>query len=132
MQAVKWQNGRTKINPIFPRYLFVQAYRWNVVRDAGRQELGRVITSPTTGKPLSLPPGALDVLLAQCAPNGVIYPAEPRAVRRQDHVRVLAGPLADFHGICERTTRDRVWVLLTVLGRPSSVEFRRENVALSA
>lgn len=118
------------IRPLFPRYCFVQAYPWLVVRDAGGQELGTLIASPTTRKPLALPPGAVETLMAQCGPGGVFHPPEPREARRKDAVRVEDGPFAGFTGIVQRTTRERVWILLNLFGRQSEVPFTREQVEL--
>jgi transcription antitermination factor NusG len=70
--------------------------------------------------------------MSQCAPNGVIYPPEAREVTRKDVVRVDAGPFVGFTGICQRTTRERVWILLNLFGRPSEVPFTREQVELIA
>ncbi len=122
---------RERLNrPLFPRYLFVTAYPWLVVRDAGGQELGQVLTSPTTRKPLVLPAGLVDGLMAQCGPGGVFHPPEPREVRRKDMVRVEEGPFSQFSGIVQRTTRERVWILLNLFGRASEVPFTRDQVEL--
>jgi transcription antitermination factor NusG len=70
--------------------------------------------------------------MAQCGPGGLFHPPEPREVRRRDKVRVEDGPFADFTGFVQRTTRDRVWILLTLLGRPTEVPFTRRQVELLA
>ena len=119
----------TTHRPIFPRYLFVQDYRWTVVRNAGGEELGAVLRSPA-GVPLSVPESVLEVLWSQCAANGVIYPPEPRQVRRSDTVRVLDGPFAGFAAVCSRTSRERVWLLLSIFGRSSEIDLKRGAVEL--
>lgn len=120
------------IRPLFPRYCFVRDYPWLVVRNAGGEEMGQVIVSFASRRPLALPGGFVEHLMAQCAPNGVMRSPEPREVTRKDTVRVEVGPFADFTGICQRTTRERVWILLNLFGRPSEVPFTRDQVELIA
>lgn len=129
LESVRLANRQTVIRPIFQRYLFVQAYPWNVIRNAGGEEMARVLLSPAR-KPLELPPGELETLFAQCAPNGVIYAPEPREVTRGDRVTIEDGPFTSFSGICRRTSRDRIWILLNLFGRPQEVPFSRRQVEL--
>jgi transcription antitermination factor NusG len=112
--------------------MFAMAYPWLVVRDAGGQELARVLTNPTTRKPLVMPPGAVEALMAQCGTDGLMHPPEPREARRADHVKVEEGPFVGFSGIVQRTTRERVWILLNLFGRQSEVPFTRDQVELIA
>lgn len=124
-----------RLRLIFPRYVLMQMsgerQKWGfTVRNEGGEELGSVLRSPS-GRPLVLPDQDLEALLAQCAPNGVIYPPEPREMHRGDVGRVVTGPMTDFRGICRRTTRERVWLLLSVLGRETEVEFKRDAVEIS-
>lgn len=119
------------IRPLFPRYCFARDYPWLVVRNAGGEEMAQVLTTPNR-QPLPLPAGFIETLMAQCGPNGVMRLPEAREVSRRDKVRVETGPFADFSGIVQRTTRDRIWILLTLLGRPTEVPFTRENVELLA
>lgn len=132
MEAFRKANRQSVIRVIFPRYLFVQSFPYTVVRNAGGEEMARLLVSSTTGKPIALPAREMAALLIQCAPNGVIYPAEPREVTFKDTVRIEDGPLTGFTGICQRTTRDRVWILLNLFGRQSEVEFARKHVELIA
>jgi transcription antitermination factor NusG len=97
----------------------------------GTKGVSSVLRSPS-GAALRVPWPVMTLLLGQCAVDGVIYPPEPREVTRKDVVRVDEGPLAGFTGICQRTTRDRVWILLSLFGRQSEVGFTREQVELIA
>jgi transcription antitermination factor NusG len=47
-------------------------------------------------------------------------------------VRVEEGPFSQFSGIVQRTTRERVWILLNLFGRSSEVPFTRDQVELVA
>ena len=117
------------IRPLFPRYVFVRDYRWIVVRNAGGEEMASILTTPTR-RPLKLPSGAVELLMTLCDPRGVMHPPTVREVTFKDTVRIETGPFADFVGICQRTTRDRVWILLNLLGRPTEVPFTRQQVEL--
>jgi len=127
------RNGRqSKLAPLFPRYLFAQ---FDVAEDhwapvVNTRGVSDLLRSPS-GRPLDVPQRVMDRLMEQCAPNGVIYPAEAREMRRDDVGRVIDGPFAEFSGICTRTARDRVWLLLAVFGS-REVEFRRDAVELVA
>ena len=128
-----WRDRQKKIRPLFPRYTFVRfdenvdAYSL-VIRDSCGQEVGRLMTEPTTKRPYTIPTSVVDTLLAQAAPDGVIYPPQPRIMQRGDTGKVNGGPLDGFAGICSRTSRDRVWLLLEILGRRSEVQFDRSSV----
>lgn len=127
--------GERRIRALFPRYLFMQMLgerlRWGyVIHSEAGEELGAVLRS-ADGRPLRMPPGAIERLWSQCQPNGVIYPPEPRRMRRGDRGRVLADggtPFSDLEGICTRARRERVWLLLGLLGRQVEVPFPREAV----
>ena len=122
------------IRPLFPRYTFARipgGFPWRqTVRDHARQEVAQMMRSPS-GLPLTVPDAVIGALLAQCMPNRVMYPPDPREMRRGDVGMVLQGPLAQFHGLCSRTTRDRVWLLLDILGRKSEVSFTRPQVEIA-
>lgn len=123
---------RMRLEMLFPRYGFIQPNsdgQW--VPALYEPGVAEIIRSPN-GRPLSLPPGEIEKLFAQCARDGVIYPPEPREVARSDHVRVEDGPFHGFSGICQRTSRDRVWIMLSLFGRQSEVPFTRAQVELIA
>lgn len=129
MESRRLSARQSKIAPLFPRYGFVQFdhdEKWGpIVNTRGVTELLR---SPS-GKPLDVPDGVMVALMEQCAPNGVIYPAEPREVQRGDRGQVIVGPFASFAGICTRTSRERVWLLLAIFGS-REVVFERAAVEL--
>jgi transcription antitermination factor NusG len=132
LEAARLANRQSVIRPIFPRYLVTQAFPWPRVQDAGGNDMATILRSPTTGRPMAIPFDEMDNLFRQCAPNGVIYPPEPREVTRKDAVRVEVGPFTGFTGIVQRTTRERVWILLHLFGRQSEVPFTRQQVELIA
>jgi transcription antitermination factor NusG len=130
-----WRDRQRQVRPLFPRYTFVRFDSANqpwsmVVRDPGGQELGQMMVEPTTRRPYTIPDAVIDALLAEAAPDRIIYPPEPRIMHRGDVGRVTVGPLAELSGICSRTSRDRVWLLLNILGRRSEVQFDRDSVEI--
>lgn len=132
----RWHGADRHIVAVFPGYTFarfdVNGVEWgrDAVSRQGCGDVGRFLLSPTTRMPASVPDATVDALRAQCAGDGVIYPTEERQIRRGDRGSVLGGPLASFAGICSRTSRDRVWLLLSVMGGQAEVGFRRDAVEL--
>jgi len=127
-------NRQERYEPMFPRYVLMQMggerLKWGyTIRNQYGYELGNVLRSPA-GVPLVIPNAAMELLIRQSDDQGIIH--EP--VKPEMHCgglgSVLGGPLASFAGICTRTSRDRVWLLLAVMGGQTEVGFRRDAVEL--
>lgn len=136
LYEVVWRDRTKIIRPLFPRYTFVRfsadaAWR-SVIRDSVGQEVGTLMLSLTSRRPLVVPDAVIQSLQSQAEADGVIYPTRPRELQAGDMGRVISGPLAEFSGICARAARDRVWLLLTMFGREQTVPFRREDVEIAA
>jgi transcription antitermination factor NusG len=129
-------NGQERYEPLFPRYVLMQMtgerLKWGyTIRNQFGYELGHVLRSPA-GTPMVIPDAEMEWLTLQSEDDGIIRePARPQ-VALDDRGRVLTGWAAQLQGICTRTSRDRVWLLLSVLGRETPVEFRRGEVELVA
>lgn len=124
---VRLANRQTRIEPLFPRYLFGQPNdegEW--VSMLYRRGVFAVLRNPF-GAPHVVPPAVIDSLQAQSV-DGVIMPPEAPELRRSQVGRVTDGPFADFSGLCTRTSADRVWLLLSMLGRPTELSFSRMDV----
>lgn len=125
-----------RIELLFPRYLLIQA---DLAVDGWR----RIYSLPGVetvlgiqGRPTPLPPGSLDLLFAACDVDGVMYLPEPvRAPRpriaRGTVVTVEAGQFAGWVGVCRWSSRKRVAVLLSLLGREVQVLLPRDDVTPS-
>jgi transcription antitermination factor NusG len=116
------------IQPLFPRYMFAQPTedgQW--VKMLFQRGIAGVLRN-SHGTPKTVPSEAVEALLSQCAPNRVIYPPEPRTLLAARPGRITTGPFAEFTGICSRTTSDRVWLLLNMLGSEREVGFARNAV----
>ena len=113
--------------PFFPSYLFV---RLDLTRDRWRcvnSTCGVSHLVMQGGTPVAVPAGIIEQLQARCDDRGVLdmdvqlKPGQP--------VRILTGALADFVGELEcQDADDRVRVLLTILGKPTSVALPRISV----
>jgi transcriptional antiterminator RfaH len=119
---------RAEYVPMFRRYGFAQPNedgQWVMMLHT--RGVANLIRNPL-GTPKIVPQRAINDLFAQCSPNGVIYEPDPRLPRKGEAVRVLEGPLTGFSGICARTSTERVWLLLTLLGRQTEVGFTHKAV----
>lgn len=137
LQLETWHGVQRNIVAVFPRYTFARFDRnqveWGrqvVIDRGGCGDVGKFLLDPTARMPANIPDAAIDALRAQCRDDGVIYPSEPRQVGRNDAVRVVDGPFADFSGVCSRTSKERVWVLLGIMGG-REVELPRAAVVLT-
>ena len=126
--SVTLSNRQRVIQPLFRRYLFLQPHpdgSWSSARST--RGIAAVLRH-VGGAAQLVPESILAALWRQCAANGVIYPPEPKTIAAGDRIRIASGPLADLDGICSRTAKDRVWVLLSILGRAAEVEFPASNL----
>lgn len=123
----RWLNGQTRILPMFPGYLFTQAIddRWRKAYSA-RGVRGLICHAPE--RPTTVPVRLLDLLWRDCAPNGVIYLPRPTALAPSTPVELITGPFAGFRGVVRMATKDRVRLLVNLLGRDSEVTVPRADV----
>lgn len=120
------------LEPLFPSYVFarfqIAPQTWHVVRwtPGVRRILGE------DGWPTEVPPELIAAIQDRVAPLGFVRIG--LQMSQGDRVRVKSGPFAGLEGIFERPTtrRDRVRVLLEILGRVTPLElevFELERVA---
>lgn len=116
-----------RIEPLFPRYLFLRA-------DSGEQDLSTVrSTRGVTGlvrqgiEPAVVPEQVIEFLQANADPEtGLHHFGDKTRFKRGDRVKVLEGPFEGLEGVLlKEKGEDRVIVLLAILGG-------QRNVALSA
>jgi len=121
---------RTVRAPLFPRYLFVvldlKRDPWLSVRST--VGVSRLFTQD--GRPVPVPVGVVEALIAQS--DGNVTRLDAHLVKGQQ-VRVLSGPFADFIGTLERLDEvGRVQVLLELMGAAVPVSLRRCVLAPAA
>jgi transcription antitermination factor NusG len=123
-----WLSVKRSIVPLFPGYCFVLiadrgwwAARWsiavrNIVRGAG-------------DKPACVPDLVISGLRAR-EKNGLVQLPQKPELRRGDQVRITRGPFATHLAIyAGMKSRERVEVLLTLLGSEQRVELSRRDIA---
>ena len=112
-----------RIEPLFPRYLFLNAI-------ANQQSLGPVrstrgvATMVRFGMKLAvMPDRMIRVIQGRCDPCSGLVKLDPVPVEPGDKVRVFDGPLAGLEGIFrERKGEKRAILLMKMLGTESTVE----------
>lgn len=112
-----------RIEPLFPRYLFLNAI-------ADQQSLGPVRS--TRGvctlvrfgmKLITVPETIIRLIKARVQPESGLIELEPTPVNPGDRVRIFDGPFAGIEGILKaRTGEQRALILMEMLGTLSTVE----------
>lgn len=105
-------------SPLFPGYFFVtfnvECDRWQSINSTrGVKRL--MCTGDATPLPLSR--RAVDTIISQCAEPIAAHSGYEAGGR----VRIVEGPFTDHVGICTRVERDRVRLLLMLLGRVQEI-----------
>ena len=116
--------------PLFPRYLFVgfdlQAARWRSIQST--QGVSHLVCN--SNEPAMLPGSVIAELRAREDERGFIRLNLQPLYAPGDKVRVVDGVFGDSLGLFEgMADRDRVAILLDLLGRKVRVVLDRESVA---
>ena len=112
-----------RIEPLFPRYLFLNAI-------ADQQSLGPVRSTRgvcslvRSGIQLAtMPEPVIEAISRRCDPETGLIKLEPVPVVPGDRVRVFDGPLAGIEGIfTERKGTNRAIILMSLFGTETTVE----------
>jgi transcriptional antiterminator RfaH len=116
--------------PLFPRYLFVgfdlETLRWRSIQST--QGVSHLICN--SNEPALLPQSVITELRKREDHDGFIRLNPQPLFARGDKVRVVEGVFGDSFGFFEgMADRDRVAILLDLLGRKVRVVLDRESVA---
>lgn len=119
----------TLISPLFPAYGFVrldlELQRWRAVHST----LGvRRLFSSAPEAPVPVPPGLVEEIRAGEAARLVAADLRPAFLRAGASVRVVGGPFVGASGLCLIGGRERVRILLDIMGRRAAVEMPRGQV----
>ncbi len=114
---------KPRIEPLFPRYLFLHAIADQQSLGPVRSTLG-VSSLVRFGLDLAtMPERALKAIHRRCDGETGLIKLDPVPVRPGDKVRVFDGPLAGIEGIfTERKGTDRALLLMNLLGGEATVE----------
>ncbi len=111
------------IEPLFPRYLFLNAITGTHNLAPVRSTLG-VLSMVRFGTELAVVPETIiKEIQARMASDTGLISITPVKIKEGDKVRVFDGPLAGINGIVtERNSKNRAMILMELLGRPTTVE----------
>ncbi len=111
------------IEPLFPRYLFLNAIAGTQNLAPVRSTLG-VNSMVRFGTELAVvPESIIKAIQARISPQTGLISIKPVQIKAGDKVRIFDGPLAGINGIVtERNSENRALILMELLGRPTKVE----------
>lgn len=120
--------GANRIEPLFPRYLFIkldtQTDNWSPIRSTlGVSNLVKFGMYPS-----AVPETLIELLCDRCDEEG-IQDIAPDEYKKGEAVRVLEGPMTGLEGIfLAKTSSDRVMVLLDIVGKHTRVNMETEKL----
>ncbi|MBL8544361.1 MAG: hypothetical protein JNJ63_11200 [Hyphomonadaceae bacterium] len=123
---------RTERCAYFPGYLFValdlERERWRSIDGT----FGVVQIVKASGRPLAAPKGLVEALLGLVDSDGAIKRLDESVLQAGDRVRLIRGPFAEHLAKVERADgRERVRILLSMMGQAVPVEVSRQDLALA-
>jgi transcriptional antiterminator RfaH len=126
----KKKNGKPIdfLTPLFPRYLFVRLLAgiddWGPIRSTkGVRDFVRFGTNPT-----QVPDELINEIKAREDNNGLHYELEP-GLQKGDKIRITDGPFSGCSAIfTEHRGKDRVLILLNIIGQSSRVEVASDSI----
>ncbi len=111
------------IEPLFPRYLFLNAIATSQNLAPVRSTRG-VISMVRFGIELAvIPDSIIRAIKNRMEPDTGLIKIKPVQIKAGDKVKIFDGPLAGINGIVtERNSENRALILMELLGRPTKVE----------
>lgn len=117
------KKNQPRVEPLFPRYLFLHAI-------AGFQNLAPVrstqgvVSMVRFGTELAVVPDeVIEAIRQRIQPDTGLVKLEPARIKSGDRVKVFDGPLAGLNGIVQNHDGEkRTVILMELLGRPTKVQ----------
>ena len=127
------KNNRTIIEPLFPRYLFLNAIAEFQNLAPVRSTQG-VISMVRFGTELAvIPEYVINAIKQRIETDTGLIKIEPVEIKAGDKVRVFNGPLTGLNGIVtERSSEKRALILMELLGRPTKVQVNTMDLQKTA
>ncbi|SCZ67348.1 transcription/translation regulatory transformer protein RfaH [Thiohalomonas denitrificans] len=122
-------NWRKVIEPLFPRYLFVQLTEGKDDFTPIRSTFGVSTMLRFGGKPASLSQQAIEAIRQQ---EQQLEENDPNKLpwKKGDRLQVLEGPFAGLSGIFQKQSdQERVIILLELLGKENHLKVAANNLA---
>jgi transcriptional antiterminator RfaH len=126
------QPHRLGFEPLFPRYLFFRPKGTGHSIGPVRSTIGVSALVAFGGTPAVLCPEALEVIRAFEAQQNCASTTELDALRPGERVVVTAGPLTGLEGLVAMVSRQRVTVLMQLLGEETRVRLDASELMLAA
>ena len=117
------------IEPLFPRYLFLNAIASQQNLAPVRSTKG-VLNMVRFGIELAVVPEPVINAIKACEEKETgLVKINPVAIKEGDKVRVFDGPLAGISGVVQETnSNNRALILMELLGRPTTVQVDALNL----
>jgi len=131
MMVTRARNGRIidDTEPVFPTYLFVQsqhdAHRWRSIKYTRG-----VIRLLGNNQPCPMPDREVEALQDR-ERDGLLCHPRRRPIRPGDLVEFKCGPFTGLQGVCQWTRRERIGVLLQILGGDNVLTSSRDLLKLA-
>ena len=120
--------GATRVEPLFPRYLFIhldtKTDNWSPIRSTlGVSNLVKFGMYPS-----AVPEALIELLCDRCDEEG-IQDISPDEYKEGEAIRVMEGPMTGLEGVfLAKTSSDRVMVLLDIVGKHTRVNLETEKL----
>jgi len=120
--------GTTRIEPLFPRYIFIRldtkTDNWSPIRSTlGVSNLVKFGMYPS-----AVPDALIELLYDRCDEEG-IQDIAPDEYKEGEAIRVVEGPMTGLEGVfLAKTSSDRVMVLLDIVGKHTRVSMTTEKL----
>jgi transcriptional antiterminator RfaH len=116
--------------PLFPGYMFIKFDRaeskWHKINNT--YGVSRLITFSSILK--SIPTTFVDSLMKRYDSSGKLIPV--KKLKKDDQVKVLRGPFANFIASVEKYESDqRIWILLDLMNRKTKIQTTSDALELS-
>ena len=124
--------NQKRIEPLFPRYLFLNA-RAGVQNLAPVRSTQGVVSMVRFGTELAvIPEQVIHAIKQRIAPDTGLIKIERVTIKPGDVVKVFDGPLTGLDGIVqEGNSENRTILLMKLLGRPTRVEVNTMDLQLT-
>lgn len=124
---------RTRIEALFPRYVFVQLDPRLQSTTTIRSTRGAVGLVRFGGQAATVPDAVIEDLLERQEESSGLHVYRPAEFLRGEAIRMVGGPLVGIDGVFSQPDGDlRVIVMLELLGKANEVKVSRDWVAKAA
>lgn len=121
------------IEPLFPRYLFIQMDPTLRSTAPIRSTRGAVGLVRFGGQPAEIPDEVIDAIVQREAPDSGLHQENRPLFCAGEQIRLEEGPLAGMEGVfVEKDGEKRVIVLLELLGKVNKIRVNRDWVVQTA